>query len=1473
MRKLSKRIFAFLLAAVMLLPMGIFSENPFVQEASAATDKTSKDAIDWLVSKNGQELDYDGAYGAQCVDLICYYYRFLGAKSPGGHARDYATNKLPSGWTRTKGGVPQKGDILIYAGNGLGHVAIYESDNGVWHQRSYVRTAVTKTKQYYKDIVASCGSTYWGCIHPVFADSKPSVSQPTSSTSNYVGGVKVTLTTSTSGATIYYTTNGSNPTTSSTKYTEAFNLTSTATVKAIAVKNGMNNSSVMSKKITVDKVATPVISNKLASNGFNMTITADKNATIYYTTDGKNPTTSSTKYSGQFTVYQNTTIKAIAVASGKANSAVASAALSANAPGVPTVKLDSSSKNTIGIGDSVSVSWSAVSNAYEYKAILSKDGSQVDTFVTQGSLATFTPDSAGTYTITVKAVNFAGESAASSPAINVTVKPDVTVTFKDYDGKVIVAKKTKYGSSVTAPVPTQRTGYDFSMWSGKYTNVTVDSTVTAVYTPKQYTVTFVDEDGNKLAQETVKYGEAAKSIPTAPAKTGYKFAAWSVVSGEGNSYTKVNGAATFEPTYAWANPDLPLVVTAQKAVRSTDLKSYDVSVKIINGTNQVVNGKIVAVIKTANDKVVATAIQAVAVPANASNYTSTVKIGATADGMLAEVYVLANDTEHDSRTGGALSEVTSVKVTKEVSTTEKYWSDWSGWSTTAVTASSTREVETKVQYRYRDKQTTTSTSSTLSGWTQSGSTVSYGSWSSWSGWSTTKQTETDVKDVETRKAYKYYHYCNGSNGIAPSTKYTYGVYGPHYHYATTKKITNYCETTGLPLAWGLTKCEKGVNGYYYDCEVTQYRYRTRSKTTTYSYWKWGNYSSWSDTVVSATDTRQVEKQTVYRYRDLKEKASTGSSDYIVTENLSGTKYTFNGKLTNVATDYSGKVATIMVYKKQNVDSLEFQLEYIGQIKLGSGNSYSFSFIPRQEISAETGDYIVSFGIATANGLVNNVEIVEAPKPSYKVDFYDIDGKLLKSENVAMGGSATAPELPEVDGYELRWDRTFTNIYSATTIKAEKIKKSYDLIFVDWENNEIVEIREAEYDSIIKLPDARSATGKKFVGWSVPEGAKVTGDMVIEAVYEDIMFTVTFLNKDDSVFETQSVPYGDAVVIPYENPVAEGYEFLTWDNNSKWWSVTSDITVKPIFIYDSTVEAPVFTLTEDASIGFAQVEMETSTEGAEIRYTTDGTEPTEESLLFDDVVYVDETTTFKAVAFKDGMVASQSVENTFEVIPSEVILNTKVSSVTNTDKYVIGTDKATLCMRIDNPFGYEILSWGYVITNIATEETATYENKDIAGTKDTVIGRAFGINGLDVGTVYSYYFFAEFEELGMFESEYAEFRTGCNVTIRTPSNTTIKYGDAIKLHADVDGTLPAGAYIEWSANNSNFTVTNTDGEICEITPKSSGDTTFIATVYDENGNILSSDTQVMKSKAGFFDKFAAFFRKLFGMLKVYEQAIK
>lgn len=140
----------------------------------------------------------------------------------------------------------------------------------------------------------------------------------------------VTLSSITPGAKIYYTTDGSTPTTSSTLYSGAISVSSTETIKAIASTDGTHNSSVVSATYTIDgAVATPTFSPVAGSYTGAQTVTiscSTSGASLYYTTDGSTPTTASTLYSAPITVSASETVKVLGTKAGFSNSAIASAA-------------------------------------------------------------------------------------------------------------------------------------------------------------------------------------------------------------------------------------------------------------------------------------------------------------------------------------------------------------------------------------------------------------------------------------------------------------------------------------------------------------------------------------------------------------------------------------------------------------------------------------------------------------------------------------------------------------------------------------------------------------------------------------------------------------------------------------------------------------------------------------------------------------------------------------------------------------------------------------------------------------------------------------------------------------------------------------------------------------------------------------------------------------------------------------------
>jgi hypothetical protein len=100
---------------------------------------------DFIAQNNGKALDYDGLYGAQCVDLIEFYLRDVFNQPPFyANAKDWYYNfggLLAQRFDRVTNNpndfnqIPSRGDIIIWDGNlsgsgGYGHIAVYLGKTG-----------------------------------------------------------------------------------------------------------------------------------------------------------------------------------------------------------------------------------------------------------------------------------------------------------------------------------------------------------------------------------------------------------------------------------------------------------------------------------------------------------------------------------------------------------------------------------------------------------------------------------------------------------------------------------------------------------------------------------------------------------------------------------------------------------------------------------------------------------------------------------------------------------------------------------------------------------------------------------------------------------------------------------------------------------------------------------------------------------------------------------------------------------------------------------------------------------------------------------------------------------------------------------------------------------------------------------------------------------------------------------------------
>ena len=153
--------------SVLMLVMAVPLSDLGVQ---AAATRTQSEAVAWINAAAGKYWDYDGAYGAQCVDLIYYYYKYMGATPAGGNAINYVNNSLPAGWTRIayySGFVAQPGDIAVFRGpSSYGHVALVSSANSskmniVENNHDGSGTQVANTYSY-----SYSSMSFYGVIRP-----------------------------------------------------------------------------------------------------------------------------------------------------------------------------------------------------------------------------------------------------------------------------------------------------------------------------------------------------------------------------------------------------------------------------------------------------------------------------------------------------------------------------------------------------------------------------------------------------------------------------------------------------------------------------------------------------------------------------------------------------------------------------------------------------------------------------------------------------------------------------------------------------------------------------------------------------------------------------------------------------------------------------------------------------------------------------------------------------------------------------------------------------------------------------------------------------------------------------------------------------------------------------------------------------------------------------------------------------------
>lgn len=418
------------------------------------------------------------------------------------------------------------------------------------------------------------------------------------SVTNDNGNPIVTMT-ALSGSYIYYTDDGSTPTTNSRLYTEPILIMATGTtIKAIATKSGYENSNVTSALYTVTVLGTldaPTIEltgTQNEASEYIETVTVritDRSSTagvsIYYTTDDSTPTTSSTLYEGAITFNATDTIKAKSFASGYNASPISTQAFTIGVPtqvATPAIKISGVDVSGEYTGDKTitfSSTTSGVTFYYTTNGTTPTTSSASGTsFTTAGSATvkvlavksnyTNSTVASASYTIKVPTPAFGAATGTYTNDQSVTLTDSLsgatiyyklgTGTFNSYTGAfntsgtgtyTAYASKSGYTDSETASVTytIRLTSPTLSIGSGTFYN-DFDVTITAgAGTTIRYTLNGTTPDSNSTIYSGAITINGSKTLSAIAQKNGYTDS-----SKSSGIYTLVVDDPTFSPAHGSA---------------------------------------------------------------------------------------------------------------------------------------------------------------------------------------------------------------------------------------------------------------------------------------------------------------------------------------------------------------------------------------------------------------------------------------------------------------------------------------------------------------------------------------------------------------------------------------------------------------------------------------------------------------------------------------------------------------------------------------------------------------------------------------------------------------------------------------------------------------------------------------------------------------------------------------------------------
>lgn len=182
------------------------------------------------------------------------------------------------------------------------------------------------------------------------------------------------------------------------------------------------------------------------------------------------------------------------------------------------------------------------------------------------------------------------------------------------------------------------------------------------------------------------------------------------------------------------------------------------------------------------------------------------------------------------------------------------------------------------------------------------------------------------------------------------------------------------------------------------------------------------------------------------------------------------------------------------------------------------------------------------------------------KNTYLVKFYDEKANLIKTESVLYGESVIGETLPNKEGFNfIGWDKDLTNIKNNLDVYPIYEIIKYTVKFYGF-NKELLKTEIVEYGCNAVGIGNLNVEGYIFTGWD-KDFSNVKSNLDVYPVFETVKYVVNFYDIEGNIIKTEEVAHGKSAE-GITAPSVYGYKFVRWDENIE--NVTTDLDVFPIY---------------------------------------------------------------------------------------------------------------------------------------------------------------------------------------------------------------------------------------------------------------------------------------------------------------------